>query len=164
MNIPGSDKPLQPMKVWYGGGYAQDEWRPRQNMTITAGVQIRHARVSTTPTVPNPNADALTFRDEAGTRGEVSERAPARCAKVLWSPRVALQLGRARASRTRRCAAAPASSRARRSYVWISNQIGNTGVFTGFDQFEDNVTNTAVQPRSDAVQAERRHRRAGREL
>ena len=28
MNIPGADKPLQPLEVWYAGGYAQDEWRP----------------------------------------------------------------------------------------------------------------------------------------
>ena len=26
-NIPGVDKPIQPLKVWYGGGYVQDEWR-----------------------------------------------------------------------------------------------------------------------------------------
>ena len=27
MNIPGLDKPIQPLQVWYAGGYAQDEWR-----------------------------------------------------------------------------------------------------------------------------------------
>ena len=30
-------------------------------------------------------------------------------------------------------------------YVWISNQIGNTGVLTGFDQF-DNMTNRPFNP------------------
>ena len=29
-NIPGLDKPMQPLDVWYGAGYAQDEWRPRR--------------------------------------------------------------------------------------------------------------------------------------
>ena len=29
INIPGLEKPLQPLDVWYSGGYAQDEWRPR---------------------------------------------------------------------------------------------------------------------------------------
>ena len=30
-NLPGLDKPLQPLKVWYSGGYAQDEWRPAES-------------------------------------------------------------------------------------------------------------------------------------
>ena len=33
------------------------------------------------------------------------------------------------------------------AYVWISNQIGNTGVLTGFEQL-DNTTQPAVQSRT----------------
>ena len=40
MNIPGVDKPMQPLEVWYGGAYAQDEWRPRSNVTVTAGLRL----------------------------------------------------------------------------------------------------------------------------
>ena len=29
-NIPGQEKPIQPLRGLYSGGYAQDEWRPRQ--------------------------------------------------------------------------------------------------------------------------------------
>ena len=29
MNIPGLDKPVQPLEVWYAGLYAQDEWQAR---------------------------------------------------------------------------------------------------------------------------------------
>ena len=29
MNIPGLDKPSQPLTAIYGGAYAQDVWRPR---------------------------------------------------------------------------------------------------------------------------------------
>src|SRR5262249_12531636 len=36
LNIPGLDKPTQPLDVWYTSGYAQDEWRPRTNLTVTA--------------------------------------------------------------------------------------------------------------------------------
>ena len=25
-NIPGQEKPIQPLEVWYAGGYAQDDW------------------------------------------------------------------------------------------------------------------------------------------
>ncbi len=39
-NIPGQEKPIQPLQVWYAGGYAQDVWRPKSNVTVTAGLRI----------------------------------------------------------------------------------------------------------------------------
>ena len=44
--------------------------------------------------------------------------------------------------------------------MWISNQIGNTGVLTGFEQL-DNTTARPFNPNPDALQADQRHRRAG---
>ena len=29
MNLPGLDKPSQPLTALYGGAYAQDVWRPK---------------------------------------------------------------------------------------------------------------------------------------
>ena len=45
MNIPGMEKPIQPLDVLYTGAYAQDEWRPRSNLTVTGGVRVRRADV-----------------------------------------------------------------------------------------------------------------------
>src|SRR5262245_2239250 len=39
-NVPNLDKPLQELDVWYSGGYVQDEWRPRRDMTVTAGLRV----------------------------------------------------------------------------------------------------------------------------
>ena len=39
MNIPGLEKPIQILKVTSFGGWAQDEWRARKNLTITGGVR-----------------------------------------------------------------------------------------------------------------------------
>ena len=39
-NIPGQDEPMQPLEVWYAGGYAQDEWAVRDNLKITAGIRL----------------------------------------------------------------------------------------------------------------------------
>ena len=50
INIPGQEKPIQPLDVWYIGGYAQDEWRPRPNLTITAGVRMDVAAFGDTAT------------------------------------------------------------------------------------------------------------------
>ena len=77
MNLPGLDKPIQNLNVWNAGGYAQDEWRPRANLTITAGVRLDVTAFDQSTTYPNPNADALTFRDETGCRRAVPERASA---------------------------------------------------------------------------------------
>ena len=49
------------------------------------------------------------------------------------------------------------------AYVWISNQIGNTGVLTGFEPARQH-DGAAVQPEPRRLQADDRHRRAGREL
>ena len=39
-NVPGLEKPVQPLQVWYSGAYAQDEWRPRRDVTVTAGIRM----------------------------------------------------------------------------------------------------------------------------
>src|SRR5207342_162730 len=32
--------PLQELDVWYGSGYAQDEWRVKPNMSVTYGLRF----------------------------------------------------------------------------------------------------------------------------
>ncbi|MEQ1574957.1 MAG: carboxypeptidase regulatory-like domain-containing protein, partial [Vicinamibacterales bacterium] len=142
MNIPGLSKPLQPLEVWNGGGYAQDEWRIKRNLTITGGVRLDVATFGNTA-FPNPAVDALTFRDETGkavkyTSGSLPDP------KILWSPRVAMNWDVASAQSTQvRLGTGIFSGPP--PYVWVSNQIGQTGVLTGFDQF-DNVTTRPFNP------------------
>ena len=38
-NIPGQTQPIQPLDVWYSGGYLQDEWHAKSNLTVTAGLR-----------------------------------------------------------------------------------------------------------------------------
>lgn len=127
-NLPGLDKPLQPLKVWYSGGYAQDEWRPRRDVTVTAGIRA-DASVFTNTAYENAKADALTFRDEDGQpvqfrTGEMPET------KILWSPRVAANwdVGGRQSTQVR---IGTGLFTGPPLYVWISNQLGNTGVLIG---------------------------------
>ena len=95
-NVPGVATPLQPLDVWYSAGYAQDEWRLRSNLTVTAGVRFDVSKFKNEG-FANPDADTLTFRDETGSpvkysTGQMPDT------KVLWSPRVGHQLGRRRRS------------------------------------------------------------------
>ena len=49
-------------------------------------------------------------------------------------------------------------------YVWISNQLGNTGVLTGFDPRQTNTTARPFNPNIDKYKPTNVDRRAGGEL
>jgi hypothetical protein len=134
-NIPGQDKPIQPLEVWYAGGYGQDEWRPSSHMTLTAGLRV-DVPVFGDTAYPNANVDALTFRDEDGnpvkySTGKLPDPKP------LWSPRAGFNWDITNDQRTQLRGGSGIFT-GKPAYVWISNQIGNTGVLTGFIQ-DDNL-------------------------
>jgi hypothetical protein len=141
-NIPDLDKPLQPLKVWYGGAYVQDEWRPRTNVTVTAGLRFDVPFFENTA-FDNPSVDALTFRDEDGAPVQYdSGKMPG--ANMLWSPRLGINWDPKGDGMTQ-IRGGTGIFTGPPLYVWISNQIGNTGVLTGFDQF-DNTTTRPFNP------------------
>ena len=144
-NIPGQDKPIQPLDVWYSGGYVQDEWRPSSHMTVTAGLRVDVAKFGNTA-YPNANVDALTFRDETGSpikysTGKLPNASP------LWSPRVGFNWDLSKDQRTQLRGGSGVFT-GKPAYVWISNQVGNTGVLTGFIQ-DDNITTRPFDPNPD---------------
>ncbi len=139
MNIPGMDKPIQPLEVNSFGFYAQDEWRPRSNLTITYGFRAEVPSFGDTA-FANANADGLTFRDEFGSPVQYSSGALPD-ARVQWSPRVGFNWDVDGQQRTQ-VRGGTGVFTGPPLYVWISNQIGNTGVLTGFDS----VDNTTTRP------------------
>ena len=143
-NFPGLDKPLQVLKVWYGGGYAQDEWRPAANLTVTAGVRFDVPYFENTA-YANAKADALTFRDETGaavqlSTGHMPDPTP------LWSPRLGFNWDMAGNQRTQ-VRGGTGVFTGPPLYVWISNQLGNTGVLIG-EILEDNTRLRPFNPDS----------------
>jgi carboxypeptidase family protein len=121
--------PLQPLDVVYAGGYIQDEWRPKSNVTVTAGVRVDVPKFGNTA-FDNPVADTLTFRDQNGSpvqynTGVLPETTP------YWSPRVGINWDVAGDLATQLRGGSGLFS-GKPPYVWISNQIGNTGVLYGF--------------------------------
>jgi outer membrane receptor protein involved in Fe transport len=124
-NIPGDDKAKQMLDVWYYAGYAQDEWRPGGNVTVTAGVRFDLAKFKNTA-FQNPAADALTFRDETGAAVQFQTGVMPE-SKVLWSPRVGINWDVAGDQKTQ-VRGGTGVFTGKPAYVWVSNQIGNTGV------------------------------------
>ncbi len=128
MNIPGLDKPSQPLHSLYGGAYAQDVWRPRSNLSITAGLRF-DVPVFENTAYNNANANALNFRDETGGAVQYnSGQMPG--ANILWSPRFGFNYDLAGDQKTQ-IRGGTGVFTGQPLYVWISNQLGNTGVLQG---------------------------------
>jgi hypothetical protein len=138
-NIPGQTEPLQPLDVWYGGLYAQDEWQAARNVKVTYGLRVDLSSFGATG-YDNTAADQLTFRDADGSAiqydtGKLPD------AKLLWSPRLGFNWD-LNGNRTTQVRGGTGLFTGPPLYVWISNQVGNTGVLTGFED----VRNTKLRP------------------
>ncbi len=141
-NIPGLEKPLQPLEVIYVGGYAQDEWAPRDDLKLILGLRLDVPYFGDTG-YANANADALMFRDETGAAVQYST-AQLPDPNVLWSPRAGFNWD-VSDDRSTQIRGGTGIFTGKPAYVWISNQIGNTGVLTGFEQL-DNTTARPFNP------------------
>jgi len=128
MNLPGLDKPSQPLTAIYGGAYAQDVWRLRSNLSVTAGLRF-DVPVFENTAYNNPNANALTFREEDGSPIQYdSGKMPG--ANILWSPRFGFNYDVAGDQKTQ-VRGGTGVFTGQPLYVWISNQLGNTGMLQG---------------------------------
>ena len=144
-NIPGQTKPIQPLKVFYAGIYAQDEWQVNKKLQVTAGLRLDVPFFGDTG-YKNANANALSFMDEDGNQVSYqTEKLPD--PNLLVSPRVGFNWD-VTGERSTQVRGGTGVFTGRPAYVWISNQIGNTGVLTGFERL-DNTTNRPFHPDPD---------------
>ncbi len=144
-NVPGQDKPVQPLDVVYAGAYLQDQFRVAPHFTLTLGLRADVPKFKNTA-LDNPSVSALSFRDEIGATVRYNTaRLPA--AKVLWSPRFGFNWD-ARGDRTTQLRGGSGVFTGSPAYVWVSNQIGNNGILTGFDQ-RDNTNTRPFNPNPD---------------
>jgi hypothetical protein len=138
--------PLQPLDVVYGGGYIQDEWRPKATLTVTAGLRIDVPKFNNTA-FDNPVADTLTFRDQDGSPIKYNSGAlPSTTA--YWSPRVGMNWD-VNGDQATQLRGGTGLFSGKPPYVWISNQIGNTGVLYGFLDSGAPVTAYPFNPSAD---------------
>jgi hypothetical protein len=137
--------PLQPLDVVYASGYFQDEWRPKSNLTVTAGLRVDVPKFGNTA-FDNPIADSLTFRDQDGSPVKYNSGAlPSTTA--YWSPRVGMNWDLF-GDGTTQVRGGTGLFTGKPPYVWISNQIGNTGVLYGFSDTR-NTTAFPFNPNPD---------------
>lgn len=145
-NIPGQVEPLQPLDVTYLGAYAQAQWRAMPNVELTLGFRADVPSFGQTG-YTNPEANAFTFRDQNGQDVRYqTQKLPD--ANLLYSPRLGFNWDVKGEKRTQ-VRGGTGVFTGRPAYVWISNQIGNNGLLTGFEQI-DNTTTRPFNPDPDA--------------
>jgi hypothetical protein len=129
-NIPGQEKPIQPLEVLYAGIYGQDEWQPTADLKLTLGARLDAPFFGDTG-FKNPEVDQMTFRDENGNDVRYStSNLPG--ANLLFSPRLGFNWDIGGTSNTQ-VRGGTGVFTGRPAYVWVSNQIGENGVLTGFE-------------------------------
>jgi hypothetical protein len=141
-NIPGSEKPIQPLEVNYGGVFIQDEWQARKNLKLTVGLRVDVPFFEQTA-LRNTEMESFNFRNPAGAYVNFRTDALPE-ANLLWSPRVGFNWDVFSDQKTQIRGGSGVFT-GRPAYVWISNQVGNNGILTGFAQF-DNTTARPFNP------------------
>lgn len=141
-NIPGQEKPIQPLKVWYGGIYAQDQWQVLDNLNVIGGFRIDVPFFENTA-YHNPEVDTMTFMDENGNPVKYrTDKMPD--PNLLLSPRIGFNWD-VFGDKSTQVRGGTGVFTGKPAYVWISNQIGNNGILTGFERL-DNTTNRPFHP------------------
>lgn len=134
-NIPGQTKPIQPLKVWYVGAYAQDEYMIGRDIKLSAGLRLEVPFFENTG-YRNAEVETFTFKDENGNPVKYkTDKLPD--ANILWSPRFGFNWDVSGGERTTQLRGGTGIFTGKPAYVWISNQIGNNGILTGFESLKD---------------------------
>ncbi len=129
MNIPGMDKPIQPLDVYFYGVYGQDEWRVTDDIKLTVGLRLDLPVFNDENAYTNAEANAMTFLDKDGNSVKyTTQKLPD--TKILWSPRVGFNWD-VFGDKTTQVRGGSGIFTGKPAYVWISNQIGNNGILLG---------------------------------
>ncbi len=138
-NIPGKEIPIQPLKVFYAGIYGQDEWQVTSKLKVTGGLRLDVPFFGDVE-YRNEEVEAMKFLSEKGdTVKYATNKLPD--PRILWSPRLGFNWD-ATGNRSTQIRGGSGVFTGRPAYVWISNQVGNNGILTGFEQ----VNNTKTRP------------------
>jgi hypothetical protein len=129
----GVKEPVQPTKVWYTGIYVQDEWAASSKFNLTAGLRVDVPIFDETG-FENPTVAQQTYLD--GLRVSTAKLPNP---SPLFSPRLGFNFDPFD-DKSLQIRGGTGIFTGRPAFVWISNQIGNNGVLTGFEQIDN--TNT----------------------
>ena len=123
--LPGAVDPMQVLKTQRIDIYGQDEYQATNKLKLTLG--LRAAVIDIEPTsLENPAVTAMTFRN-----GEKLNTSTMPTTQVLWEPRFGFNYDVFGNKKTQLRGGSGIFT-GRPPYVFISNQVGNNGVLTGY--------------------------------
>lgn len=128
---PNGAKPLQVLKANKFDLYAQDEIQVARNFRLTAGLRASVITFGNTALTNTAIRDNYRFYNEDGDSSLVINTGTMPDLKVLWEPRLGFNWDVTGNKKTQLRGGTGVFT-ARPPYVWLSNQIGNNGVLTGF--------------------------------
>ena len=123
--LPGAVDPMQVLKTQRIDIYGQDEYQATSKLKLTLG--LRAAVIDIEPTsLENPAVTAMTFAN-----GEKLNTSTMPTTQVLWEPRFGFNYDVFGNKKTQLRGGSGVFT-GRPPYVFISNQVGNNGVLTGY--------------------------------
>ena len=123
--LPGAVDPMQVLKTQRIDIYGQDEYQATSKLKLTLG--LRAAVIDIEPTsLENPAVTAMAFRN-----GEKLNTSTMPTTQVLWEPRFGFNYDVFGNKKTQLRGGSGVFT-GRPPYVFISNQVGNNGVLTGY--------------------------------
>jgi hypothetical protein len=123
--LPGAVEPMQVLKTNRLDFYVQDEWNALQNLKLTFGLRANIISFENTA-LENKAITAMTF-----VNGEKWNTVVMPKTQVLWEPRFGFNWD-AQGNKQTQVRGGSGIFTGRPPYVFLSNQIGNNGVLTGF--------------------------------
>jgi len=123
--LPGAVDPMQVLKTQRLDLYGQDEYQASQNLKLTFGLRTAIIGFENTA-LENKAVTAMTF---AG--GEKFNTATLPKTQLLWEPRFGFNYD-VKGNKKTQLRGGSGVFTGRPPYVFVSNQVGNNGVLTGF--------------------------------
>jgi len=130
--LPGAVEPLQTLEAHKTDIYGQDEFQLASNFKVTLGLRASAIWFAQT-SLANPTVDNQEYVDNDGTRGYKITTGKLPETKILFEPRLGFNLDVFKDQKTQ-VRGGTGIFTGRPPYVFLSNQIGNNGVLTGFIQ------------------------------
>lgn len=130
--LPGGVEPMQVLKTVRFDVYSQDEWSVNQALKLTFGLRANVIGFGNTA-LENPAISAMSFavKDPSNGSGERFNTGLMPKTQVLFEPRFGFNYDVENKKKTQIRGGSGVFT-GRPPYVFLSNQVGNNGVLTGF--------------------------------
>lgn len=128
--LPGAVDPMQVLKTTRFDAYAQDDWAVSKNVKLTYGVRTALIAFDNTA-LENPAVTKMTFANGDGRWAPWFNTGVMPKPQLLLEPRLGVNWD-VDGKKTTQVRGGTGVFTGRPPYVFVSNQVGNNGVLTGF--------------------------------